>query len=163
MSEKITYMTQSDLLSQVRTDRTSFAVLWKNLTDEQMIQRPGPQEDWSVKDLISHLVWWENFMMKRINDSLSGGEGKRTETIDNFNAQIFEANKDRALADVLSDFELNLEKVETFVANLSNAQINDTDVINIAGEALLHYLIGDTFGHYDSHRNDLQNFVDSLK
>lgn len=162
MAEKINYMKQVDLLNRIRIDRVSFAILWENLTDEQMTQRPGPQDDWSVKDLIVHIIWWENFMIKRIKDRLSGGEGKRNETIDNLNASIFEDNKDRALADVLAEFEANLLKVETFVASLSDEQINDTDVINIKGEELLHYLIGDTFGHYNSHRDDLQRFVDNV-
>jgi hypothetical protein len=162
MSDKITFMTQEDLLAQIHKDRASFAAIWENLTNEQMIQVSGPQDDWSVKDLIAHIVWWENFMIGRVKDRLSGGEGKRTESIDSLNARIFEENKDRNLADILSEFALNLSKIEALVANLNNEQINDTNVINIKGEALLQYLTEDTFGHYDMHRDDLQNFVNSL-
>lgn len=78
MADEITFMTQKDLLTRIHSDRQSFSILWQNLTDEQMTQYPGSQEDWSVKDLIAHVVWWEDFMMKRINDKLSGGDGKRT-------------------------------------------------------------------------------------
>jgi hypothetical protein len=163
MADKITFMTQEDLLAQIHKDRASFAATWQNLTNKQMLQRPGPQDDWSVKDLIAHLIWWENFMIERVKDKLSGGEGKRTESIDSLNARIFEENQDRNLADILSEFALNLSKIEALVANLNNEQINDTNVINIKGEALLHYLIGDTFGHYDMHRDDLQNFVNNLE
>ena len=163
MSNKITYMSQEGLVKQIREDRQSFAALWQNLSDEQMTQRPGPQADWSVKDLIAHIVWWENFMIWRIKDKLSGGEGKREKSIDDYNVQIFENNKDGDLPDILREFEDNLRKVVAFVETLSDEQINDTDVINISGEALLHYLIGDTFGHYDMHRDDLQSYVDSLK
>lgn len=77
--------------------------------------------------------------------------------------QIFKENKDRALSDILAEFENNLPIVETFVSQFTDEQINDATVINISDEALLHYLIGDTFGHYDMHRNDLQSYVGSLK
>lgn len=163
MADEITFMTQKDLLTRIRSDRQSFSILWQNLTDEQMTQYPGSQEDWSVKDLIAHVVWWEDFMMKRINDELSGGDGKRTQSIDDYNVQIFEENKDRALSDILAEFESNFPIVEVFVSQFTDEQINDATVINISGEALLHYLIGDTFGHYDMHRDDLQSYVDSLK
>lgn len=163
MSEKITYITQADLLQRARDDRQSFAALWETLTDEQMTQRPGPQADWSVKDLIAHIVWWEKFMIDRINDKLAGGEGARSDTIDNLNVQIFNDNKDRDLSDILAEFENHQPVVEAFIAQFSDEQINDTDVFNIKGEAMLHFLIGDTFGHYNSHRPDLEAYVNGLK
>ncbi|GAB5494474.1 MAG: hypothetical protein Phog2KO_46890 [Phototrophicaceae bacterium] len=162
MTNEITYMTQSDLRQRIRTDRQSFAKLWQNLTDEQLTQRPSCQEDWSIKDLIAHIIWWEDFMIWRINDKLSGGDGKRSQSIDDYNVDIFEQHKDRGLDDILAEFESNLPKVDTFISQFSDEQINNPEVINISGQALLHYLIGDTFGHYAMHRNDLQAYVDSL-
>lgn len=163
MADEITFMTQKDLLKQIKIDRQSFAGLWANLSDEQMTQRPSLQADWSIKDLIAHIVWWEDFMIRRIEDKLSGGDGKRTQSIDGYNVQIFDDNKDRALSDILVEFENNLPKVEAFISQFSDAQINNPEVINISGKALLHYVIGDTFGHYAMHRNDLQAYVDKLK
>lgn len=155
------YMSQSDLLQRIQMDRQSLAEIWQPLSDEQMTQRPGPQTDWSVKDLIAHIVWWENFMIWRIEDKMSGGDGQRSKSIDAYNVQIFEENKDRSLSDILNEFDTNLSKVLAFVETLSDEQINDPSVISISDEHLLHYLEGDTFGHYDMHRDDLQNFVDA--
>lgn len=162
MTHEITFMSQDDLRQRIQIDRKSFAELWQNLTDEQLTQRPSCQDDWSIKDLIAHIVWWEDFMIWRINDKLSGGEGKRKQSIDDYNSDILEKNKDRDLSDILADFKQNLLKVDTFIAQFSDEQINNPEVINISGETLLHYLIGDTFGHYDMHRADVQSYVDSL-
>ncbi|MGB7340587.1 MAG: ClbS/DfsB family four-helix bundle protein [Phototrophicaceae bacterium] len=162
MSDNLPFMSKQDMLNRIHLDRQSFAAIWQSLTDEHMIKRPGPQADWSVKDLIAHIVWWENFMIWRINDKLSGGAGKREKSIEAYNIQIFEDNKDRDLSETLTEFEDNFSKVIEFVKTLSDEQINDPAVINISGESLLHYLAGDTFAHYDAHRDDLQSYVDSL-
>ena len=47
-----TQMTSYDLLEKIRQDRAGLALLWSGLTEEQMMQRPGPQADWSVKDIL---------------------------------------------------------------------------------------------------------------
>ena len=60
MSEDwITYMTADDLLARAGSERADLAALWQGLNREQMTRRPGPQPDWSVKDLIAHITWWE--------------------------------------------------------------------------------------------------------
>jgi hypothetical protein len=61
-----TQMTPHDLLAQIRKDRAAMAKLWGCLTEEQMTHRPGPQADWSVKDLIAHMTWWESFIMEGV-------------------------------------------------------------------------------------------------
>jgi uncharacterized protein (TIGR03083 family) len=162
MPDKITFITQEDLLARIQSDRSAFAALWQNLTDERMLQRPGPQDDWSVKDLIAHIVWWENSMLSRVEKALGGEVVELTGTIDEINEHVFQENKDRDLSDVISEFDANMPKLEDFVAQLSDEQINNPDVINIKGHALRDFIIGDTFGHYEMHREDLQNFVQSL-
>lgn len=162
MPEKITYITQTDLLERIQTDRSSFASLWENLSDTQMTERPGPQNDWSVKDLIAHIVWWENTVMSRVKNILAGKDATRSETIDEINERVFQENKDRELSIILSEFNANLPKLESLISRLSDEQINDPNLVNIKDRALRDYLIGDTFGHYDMHREDLQHFVESF-
>jgi len=82
----------------------------------------------------------ENFMINRIKDRLSGAEGKRSDTIDNINARIFEENKDRALADTLAEFEANLEKKKS--------------KITVAGEFEI-----DVRSHLLTLRDKLKNYV----
>ena len=53
------------VLERIRKDREVLAALWGGLTEERMVRHPGPQEDWSVKDLIAHTMWWEDFILQR--------------------------------------------------------------------------------------------------
>ncbi len=164
MSEEwITYITGKDLIARVTKERAEFAKLWDDLTDEQMTQRPGPQSNWSVKDLIAHLTWWEQHMVKCVTLATSGGTVVYDETIDEANERVFEEKKDIPLDLVLVEWKASFPTVIKLVESLSDSQINDSSVANIEDKALLNPLIGDTFGHYKMHRNDLEIYVKSLK
>lgn len=160
--EQITYMSGADLLERVRQDRAEFASLWSGLTVSQMTHRPGPQDDWSVKDLIAHITWWENYMIGRIGKIIAGTDSPGTQELDEMNVQIFEDNKERSLDDILSDFDANLQHLETFITGLTDKQINDADAVDYGGRQLLKFLISDTFGHYGTHRPDLTGYVQQV-
>ncbi len=160
---EITYMSGKDLLARVRHDRADFAKLWDGLTDAQMKQYPGPQDDWSVKDLIVHIIWWENYMVERVGNIVAGTDKPRQLDLDQMNAEILEDNKDRPLAEVLADFENNLAGVEGLIESLTDEQINDADAVDYGGRQLLKFLISDTFGHYGVHRPDFEQYVKQIE
>lgn len=162
--EFITHMAKAALIARIRQDRAEFAGLWKDLTPEQMTRRPGPQSDWSVKDLIAHMVFWENLMVGNIHKLLVGEPPTPSRDIDIINAEVFEVNKDRTLEDVLSEWDSNLARVEAAIAALIDEQINDPAAFsNQGGDPLLYHIIGNTFGHIGDHRADLLRYVESLK
>ena len=160
---EITYMSGNDLLKRTRQDRADFASLWNGLTESQMTQYPGPQHDWSVKDLIVHIIWWENYMVERIGKIVAGTDEATNLDLDEINAEILEDNKDRPLAEVLADFENNLAGVEALIISLTDEQINNADAVDYGGRQLLKFLMSDTFGHYAVHRPDLEAYVGQIK
>lgn len=163
MAEKpIEYMSGADLLARVRQDRAAFAGLWDGLTDAQLTQRPGVQDDWSVKDLMAHIVWWENYMIERIGKIVAGTDKPAQGDLDQTNAEILAGNNKRELADVVADFDNNLRQVETLITSLTDEQINDPAAVDYGGRQLLKFLISDTFGHYGTHQPDLERYVNSL-
>ena len=89
-------MGADDLLERARTERAELALLWRGLSDEQMTRRPGPQPDWSVKDVIAHITWWEQSMVNWVKRALSGEMLTRTETPDEINARVHADNRDTA-------------------------------------------------------------------
>ena len=78
------YLTPQGLLQRIHDEREALAATWGALTMEQLVQRPGPQDDWSVKDLIAHVTRWESFILQRVTDLMDGVPSKpadRTETV----------------------------------------------------------------------------------
>lgn len=159
----IEYITAKDFNERLKIDRADYVQLWAGLTDEQMTQRPGPQDDWSVKDLIAHLTWWQDHMMEWVTMAINGETVVRDETIDEANARVFKEKKDLPLETVLAEWDASFPKVLALVETMTDEQINDASLVNIEGHALMHFLIGDSFGHYDSHRADLERYINSLK
>lgn len=159
----IKYITATDFIERFKKDHAEYVKLWAGLSDDQMLQRPGPQADWSVKDLIAHLTWWQDHMLEWVEMAISGETVVRDETVDEANARVFEEKKDLPLATVMKEWDASYPKVLAVVETMTDEQINDASVVNIEGHALMHFLIGDTFGHYDSHRADLEAYVNSLK
>jgi hypothetical protein len=149
-----------DLLDRIRKDRAAFAAMWAELSDSQMTQRPGVQEDWSVKDLIAHIVWWENLMLENVGAVKDNGPYHMIYDIDGQNDEVFVAHRDDNLADVLAAFEANLAKLEEHIGALSDEQINTTQLPKYP---LLEHIVGDTYGHYKTHRADLERYTKQVK
>jgi hypothetical protein len=159
-----TQMTPLDLLVRIRSVREPLAVLWDGLTDEQMICRPGPQENWSVKDLVAHVTWWESFILERVSDLMDGKESQPADHHDVLNARAYEQHKDSPLADVLAAFDANWPRLEALIMSLSGEQLNTPAYYRTHdGVALLPILAAGTFGHYPSHISDLRTYVGRIK
>ena len=158
------HMTPHSLLDRIHRDREALAALWRGLTEEQMIHRPGPQEDWSVKDLVAHVTAWESFILERMTDLINGEKSEPAEHQDVLNACAYEQHKDSPLADVLAAFDANWPKLEALVSSLNDEQINTPAYYRTYdGIALLPILRAGTFGHYPGHMVDLRTYAERIE
>ena len=155
----ITYMSADDLLARARTERDALAGLWQPLTDAQMICRPGPLPDWSVKDLIAHIAWWEQSATNWVSRALAGEMLTRTETTDELNARVHADNRDLPLETVLAAFDASWRPLEDLLLRMTDDEINDPEVCNIRDMPLLYFLVGNTFAHYADHVEELRAYV----
>lgn len=151
------------LLDRIQEDREALAALWRGLTHEQMVRRPGPQEDWSVKDLIAHVAWWENFILQCVVDLINGARPQPTEDQDGLNARVYEQHRDRPLVEVLAGFDANWPRLEVLISSLNDRQLNTPAYYRTHdGVALLRVLRAGTIGHYPDHLPDLRAYVEGL-
>jgi uncharacterized protein (TIGR03083 family) len=155
------HMTPRDLLERIHKDREALAALWSGLTEEQMLCRPGPQGDWSVKDLVAHVTWWESFILERLTDLINGAKSEPAEHQDVLNARAYEQYKDSSLAAVLAAFDANWPKLKALISSLSDEQINTPAYYpTYDGVALMPILRAGTLGHYPGHMADLRTYAE---
>ncbi len=155
------HMAPRDLLDRIRKDREALAALWFRLTREQMIRRPGPQEDWSVKDLIAHITWWESFILERVTDLIGGARSEPAEHQDVLNARVYKQHEDSQLAEVLAAFDANWPKLEALISPLNDEQLNTPAYYpTYDGIALLPILKAGTISHYPTHMTDLLAYLE---
>ena len=157
------YMTADDLLSRARDERERLMALWSELSEAEMTALPGPQEDWSVKDMIAHIAWWQEAMVNWASAALRGEMIAHTQTVDEVNARVYAENRDMPLAAVLEAFEASFARVESLLERVTDDEINDPELCNINGAALKLYIGGNTFVHYADHIDELAAYVKRMR
>jgi hypothetical protein len=115
---------KTHILDQTRAEYAFIERTLAALTPEEMVI-PDVQGPWSVKDTLAHLTAW----MKRLIGWLEGAqegtpihipqEGYTWDDIDTFNDLQYEADKDRALDDVLADFYATYARAHALIDSLS--------------------------------------------
>ncbi len=96
-------MNREQILAKLEQSWANFNESFAGLNDAQMAQ-PGVTEDWSVKDLIAHVCWWEEETLKHLPHILQGVRPPRYSVlyggIDAFNAQMTELKRGMPLGEV---------------------------------------------------------------
>jgi hypothetical protein len=159
----------SDLPFEIPTDvdgirklfletREKLMATWDGLSEDAMLQRPGPHPEWSVKDIVAHLCWWENFAIARIAVLAAGLEITPIVDFDRLNKQVDEIIVDLPLEAVLAHFEANKHQFLNLIDHFSFEEWADESRPNFEGKALMFLLGANTFGHYYEHIADLSAY-----
>jgi hypothetical protein len=151
-------MNKAELLEAICECHDEIETCLKRATSEQLVIRPGPQPDWSVKDLVAHLTHWEQDMLTTLGNSALGVTPDANVDVDAVNAEVFDANKDRPLEDIQADFRRSLRQIEERIGSLSDAELNSAERLPLGdGTPLWQYIASETYEHYrDDHLPDVQ-------
>lgn len=131
---------------------------YAGLQDGAMLE-PGVTGEWSVKDIIAHVTWWEAEALSHLPLILEGGRPPRYSVtyggIDAFNALMAERKSVLSLAEVLQ------ERDGTHRRLLDYLQIVPED--QIAHETRFRRRLRlDTYGHYPKHAGAIREWRDNL-
>ncbi len=155
-------MAVQDFLATAQTARAGMARMWQDLSPVELQAIPGPQADWSVKDLICHLLWWENYAITRLLLMASGGQVASLRDFDTLNHQVYLAHHDLPLDWVLAEWDRNWQRIETFVLTHTDQSFNDASHDPENERSPFRLMGGNTVGHYLDHQPDLERYVASL-
>ena len=136
----------------MRAEHARLDALLAGIPDEQFIQ-PGAFGEWSVKDMLAHITFWEQRLIAYLNGAreslIQPGEDEQA-GIDRINAGLLVANRDRPLADVRESFASSYQQTLALVESLGDDAL--------AQEQLFGLIAGDTFGHYREHIKMLEDW-----
>lgn len=142
------------LLNQLDAAWVQFQESYAGLTDEQLLE-PGVTGEWSVRDLIAHVTWWDEEAMKHLPLILDGGRPPRYSVtyggIDAFNALMTEKKRDLSLAKVRQEFVETHRRLVDYIERLPSEQIMGNDRFK-------RRLRLDTYGHYSIHTADIRQW-----
>jgi hypothetical protein len=95
---------RQQLLNRLDTAWVAFQASYAGLASSRLTE-PGVAGDWSVKDIIAHVTWWEEEALRHLPVIMAGGRPPRYSVayggIDAFNAMMAERTRDVPLSDVL--------------------------------------------------------------
>jgi len=155
--------TKQELLHRIRARHADMEELLSSLEPAQM-RAPELDGGWSVKDSLAHIAAWEKVLLDIVGKyrrgetvvlwapgfEIDGTNGE--EQMNRYNAYLFEQHRERDLADVLDDFRETFMQVVALIESLSDAEIFDANHFPARnGRALITFIVGDTYEHYDEH------------
>ena len=123
----------------------------------------GVTGEWSVKDMIAHITWFEREMVGVLRARALIGSDLWNLPQDQRNAAIFEQNRYRSLDDVLAEAPWVYPQLVEAVHTLDDQDLNDpsrfTDMP--ADWVPWQIIAGNSFEHYRAHASDVRAWLDT--
>ncbi|MGB3713059.1 MAG: ClbS/DfsB family four-helix bundle protein [Candidatus Promineifilaceae bacterium] len=156
-------MNVDEINEQLESSRERLLLLLQVLPDE-LLSDPGIMEDWSVTDVLTHLIAWESELVTCLMNLDQGKKPARMlaaiADVDGYNARRFEENKGRSLDRVLDDLKSVRVQLEEWLSRFSDRDLNDADRYKWSEGVVLWQIIeANSFGHEGEHLPDLEAFV----
>jgi hypothetical protein len=122
----------------------------------ELLVRPGTWGEWSLKDLLAHLAYWQQHSTEILQRAAAGDIGESSATddpsVDEVNQHIYQANRDRPLADMLEAFEVGHLAFRTAIKSLPPS-------VYVENERVRMEVGWDGYLHYDEHRADIERAI----
>ncbi len=155
-----------ELIKQSEISRNQLNHLIDNAKPELMTEK-GVCGEWSIKDILAHIVAWEYRMQTWLQQIIETGEIPaffnevfKTEKVDAFNHETYLAYKDKLLPEVILLFLQNQAGLIKFLKSLPEDQLFDTEKMPFGDGHPLWYLVAaNTFWHYDDHIAQIEVFL----
>ncbi len=139
----------NELVAAVRPDRMEIA---------------GVEGDWSVKDLIAHLTWYERAVVEGAQQILTTGAFTRRRrgdlSLDENNVQIAAASRARSVREVQDDAEKVFAQLLAVVNACPDQILNDPKFLGLPEDLVPWMAIANnSYAHYREHEPALQAWL----
>jgi len=149
---------KAELLAAVIRERERLERLIESLSEAQ-ITAPTLDGGWAVKDVMPHIVDWEQYVVRLLQACDRGQRPAPRVTsdadIDRINRRTFEMNRDRPLGALRAEFDRSYQEIWLEVEALSDADLFDPSRrVQVAGSESIPVwdrIASDTCFHYDEH------------
>lgn len=153
---------KKQLLEDMEVEGKALEQLLSGLSPEQMIQ-PGIVGEWSVKDVLAHLLEWQNMVLKWHTAGLQGkvipipAEGLNWAQIPLLNQRIYEAYCGTPLADIQKQLKATHKKMLNTIQGLSDEELfTRGHYAWTKNNTLGTYFVSCTSSHYNWARTNIK-------
>ena len=160
-------MTVAQLLAAMHAARSNWEALLAEIGEARLIE-PGVEGEWSLKDIIAHITYFETWAADNVLAFCAGKPQPQAEykglEVDEENARIYERFHSKSLAQVLQDSRASFQRSIQAVQGLRDADLYDPEFTRIpnADFTVFDLIEGDTFGHYNDHSTSVRAWLDRV-
>ena len=144
-------MNRQDLIAKVTSSREDLDAILARFSDERM-EMVILHGEWSVKDLIGHLGYWENRVVFLFTSLKKGESPEPIENADDLNKQALTEFHGRSLGEIRQFEKIAYDNIFTIVLDASDQELFDPDCFAWTGGRMFGEIISDnTLEHYEEH------------
>jgi hypothetical protein len=156
-------MNRDEILEELDRVREELLVAIEPLPDEALLQ-PGVMDDWTLADILAHLVVWESEMVTALLRIDQGKTPTRLvdafADVDGYNAGRYKENKGRDLDRTFEDLIGVRVQLEEWLAEFSDKDLNNPKRYSWSkGLPLWHIIAENSFRHETQHLPSIKAFV----
>jgi hypothetical protein len=113
------------------------------------------QDNWTVKDIVAHIAFWERNLLNRLDrieagqPPVSSDEGYTTADIDRLNLENYQAHQQSYLHEVLAEAAATHEALFSVLLRLPEGS---------GDERFWQMIAGDTYEHYQEHLQSFEEY-----
>lgn len=162
-------MTGGRLVGLLDAERTR----WHDLLAEvgaARLQEPGVEGEWSVKELVAHLTFYERRVVEGAQQVLATGSFSRPNddlaamTMDERNAVIAAQARARPLADVLAEADQVFGQLRAIIARAPQDILNDPRILAMPDDVAPWMLVANnSYGHYRQHEQAIRDWLERTR
>jgi uncharacterized protein (TIGR03083 family) len=156
-------ITTADMLDALRRERAAWEALLAQVPPQRLAE-PGVDGDWSVKDVVAHIAFFEWEMVRLLETrSLAGASDLWGLPTDARNAAIYQQVRDRPLDAVLANSKQAYVRLLTAVGGLPDSALRDPT----AFEGMppdwvpLDIIAQNSTEHYAAHAQDIRAWLET--
>ena len=164
-----TEMTKAELLERIRAARAEWEAALAAVPAERMTE-PGAAGEWSVKDVLAHVSYWEDWQADQLEGLLRGETamvtrqgtppGALSDDTDERNAAIYTLYRERPLPEARDMARQSYPRLLALVEQVTEEALNDRQTYAWTfGYPVWRMIAGNTYTHHPVHAADLRAWL----
>jgi hypothetical protein len=156
---------KDEVIKKIKRERKLLEKSLSNLTEQEMLLE-GVVGEWSVKDILAHLMAWEILFLSWYESGLQGRlpdiapVGMSRKAIDAVNERFFHQYENWPLKTVLTESRISYDKILAKIEAIPEEDIFKQGRFAWTGYlALEKYISGNTYNHYAWARLKIRQWI----
>ena len=139
-----------------------FSKLIDSLSNEQFL---SPMNGWAPRDVVAHLIGWNNLMIEAVLSILAGNPPSYYDDApndySNINASFTAKHSSQSKQELLAELQSSMEKLAKFIDSLPIEELTaDHGVVHHSGDpATIAEVIDSLAGDYEDHSRQIEEWL----